>query len=308
MSTAIGLTVGSHASKDLGKFIAVFEPLCVETETGDSLRVEAFGLADPNGNGLCSLAELEGFIQKMLMAAYPTKGKERVAANLFDAFRPCYIRAFTDAKDYKADTGAKIKGTKGATDDDFVSVEEFRLFNVYICVYAAMYDAFAKIGESQPHLSHLSGTNTVSISLNPLALSHLPKPLALLLARAAGIRRGRGRSRCERRQADRAERVDEGLQDRPELRVRGPGQCHLEGPRTSSLQLHGRQWGRHTFLASFFPSFLSSFLSSFLASLFPPFLASFRPSLLPFFRPSILPFVLPSVYGKNLRSFAFRGI
>ena len=68
------------------------------------------------------------------------------ATTSFDAFRPCYLRAFTDAKDYKADTGDVIKGTKNATDDDYVSVEEFRLFCVYICVYAAMFDACAKIG------------------------------------------------------------------------------------------------------------------------------------------------------------------
>ena len=75
MPNAFGLTIGSHASKDLGKFIAVFEPLCAETSEGESLRKEGFELADPNGNGLCSLAELEGYMQKKLQAAYPKKGK-----------------------------------------------------------------------------------------------------------------------------------------------------------------------------------------------------------------------------------------
>ena len=148
---SFGLCVGKSASKDLMKVIGVFEPLCAETPEGESLRKEGFELADPNGNGLCSLAELEGYMQKKLQAAYPKKKDEPdIAADLYSAFRPCYIRAFTDAKDYKADLGETIKGTKNATDDDFVSVEEFRLFNVYICVYAAMFDAFAKIGESKP--------------------------------------------------------------------------------------------------------------------------------------------------------------
>ena len=148
---SFGFACGSSATKDLQKFMAVFEPCCAETPEGESLRKEGFELADPNGNGLCSLAELEGYMQKKLMAMYPKKKKTDpdVAMDLFDAFRPSYIRAFTDAKDYKADTGKVIKGTKDATDDDFVSVEEFRLFNVYVIIYAAMFDAFAKIGESR---------------------------------------------------------------------------------------------------------------------------------------------------------------
>ena len=31
--------------------------------------------------------------------------------DLFDLFRPCYIRAFADAKDYKADSGKVLEGT-----------------------------------------------------------------------------------------------------------------------------------------------------------------------------------------------------
>ena len=121
----------------------VVDPLVRCATEGAGLRTEGFSLADPNGNGLCSLAELEGFVQKALMMKYPANEEGR---DLFAAFRPCYLRAFTDAKDYKADTGDVMKGTKNATDDDFVSVEEFRLFCVYVCVYATMFDAFAKIG------------------------------------------------------------------------------------------------------------------------------------------------------------------
>ena len=38
-----------------------------------------------------------------------------------------------------------IEGAKTATADDFVTFDEFRVFNAYACVYAAMFDAFAKI-------------------------------------------------------------------------------------------------------------------------------------------------------------------
>ena len=144
---AAGLKIGKTATPELKAFVAAFEPLCGSDESGEAARKEGFTLADPNGNGLCSLAELEGFVLKTLLAAYPKKGRDEPdkGRDLWDAFRPCYIRAFNDAKDYKADTGAKIKGTKKATDDDFVSVEEFKLFCVYLILYAAMFDAFAKI-------------------------------------------------------------------------------------------------------------------------------------------------------------------
>ena len=65
--------------------------------------------------------------------------------DLFKAFRPSYIRAFKDAADYAKDDGVTIKGTKNATQDDFVSKEEFKYFCIYVLIYAAMFDAFAKI-------------------------------------------------------------------------------------------------------------------------------------------------------------------
>ena len=65
--------------------------------------------------------------------------------DLFDAFRPCYIRAYTDAKDVMEDDGTVLDGTKSSTADDFVSWGEFRMLNAFLCIYAAMYDAFAKI-------------------------------------------------------------------------------------------------------------------------------------------------------------------
>ena len=47
--------------------------------------------------------------------------------DLFDAFRPCYIRAFNDAKDIVDDKGGKVlEGTKDSTADDFVSHERAR--------------------------------------------------------------------------------------------------------------------------------------------------------------------------------------
>jgi hypothetical protein len=111
-------------SKDFFMFQDAFEPMCAETPEGEALRKEGFISADPNGNGLCSLAELETFVLKHLVAKYPRFGKGvdifEPGKDLFDAFRPCYMRAFVDAKDYKANTGEVIEGTEFADDDDFV--------------------------------------------------------------------------------------------------------------------------------------------------------------------------------------------
>ena len=94
------------------------------------------------------MAEIEGFVLQTLLKAYPRdkvfKSMEK-GRDLFDAFRPCYIKAFNDAKDYKSDTGAVIAGTKKSTADDFVSFGEFRLMCAYLCIYARMYDAFSLV-------------------------------------------------------------------------------------------------------------------------------------------------------------------
>jgi hypothetical protein len=101
-------------------FQAVFEPLCSEKYRGEKMRREAYLTADPNGNGLCSLAELETFVLKYLLTKYPRTGKGNgmvePGQDLFKAFRPCYMRAFADAKDYKANDGEVIKGTDDADD------------------------------------------------------------------------------------------------------------------------------------------------------------------------------------------------
>ena len=80
-------------------------------------------LTNDTSKGLCSLAELETFVLASLMSKYPKTGKGKAlktpGQDLFKAFRPCYVRAFSDAKDYKKDTGDVIAGTKDATDDDF---------------------------------------------------------------------------------------------------------------------------------------------------------------------------------------------
>lgn len=141
-----GLTVGKSASEDLFLFNECFQPLAEKGPEGAALRKKGFSLADPNGNGLCSLAEIEGFIMGTLCAKYPKTKDSDKGRDLFELFRPCFIKAYNDAKDIMDDQGGKVlEGTKDSTADDFVSWGEFRLLNAYLCIYATMFDAFSKI-------------------------------------------------------------------------------------------------------------------------------------------------------------------
>ena len=50
-------------------------------------------------------------------------------------------------QDIMDDDGTFLEGTQ-STADDYVSWGEFRLLNAYLCIYAAMYDAFMNIDSS----------------------------------------------------------------------------------------------------------------------------------------------------------------
>ena len=65
---SIGLTIRS-GSDQLASFTRVFEPYSVKNDAGKELRKTGFRKADPNGNGLCSLAEIENFILSTLIEA-----------------------------------------------------------------------------------------------------------------------------------------------------------------------------------------------------------------------------------------------
>jgi len=129
---------GSGVSENYKTFAAAFKPLCQLNEPDSKAkRGEAWKLADPNGNGQCSLAELDGWIKQHLLNADPASGE-----TVWKAFRPCYIRAFTDAKDIGE---AKPLGTSTANTDDYIQARTFRVFCSYLCIYGEMYDAFALV-------------------------------------------------------------------------------------------------------------------------------------------------------------------
>jgi len=137
----LAASLSEAGSENLTQFISCFEPLTARTPEAKRLCAQAWSACDPNGNNLASLAECEAFVQATLIGAHGSGPGE----DLFTFFRPSYIRAFNDAKDFKKDDGKVIKGTDHATADDFVSKGELRLFCGYLCFYSAMYDAFTKV-------------------------------------------------------------------------------------------------------------------------------------------------------------------
>jgi hypothetical protein len=135
-------------SANLKIFVDCFNDMAVPGDVAKAARVHAWMAADPNGNGHCSLAEIDGWIQKALIQyMVTTAGKDgdvkearARADDIWKCYRPSYIRAFNDAKDIGKDKA--LKGAK-ATEDDYVQPEEFRLLCAYLCIYATMFDAFS---------------------------------------------------------------------------------------------------------------------------------------------------------------------
>jgi len=134
---ANAVVAGGGPSPEYGKFKGVFAPLSTKDDASKSARKEEWGRADPNGNGQCSLAELDGWIKQCLLNACPGDGEE-----LWKRFRASYIRAFSDARDIGKDVPL---GTSNCSTDDFVQKRTFRVFIAYLVVYAEMYDAFSLI-------------------------------------------------------------------------------------------------------------------------------------------------------------------
>jgi len=133
--------IDGGGTPELHDLVSVMKPMTEKTTEGRKALSRGWSKADPNGNGLCSLAELDSFIKETLTGAHGTEKGEA----LFALFRPSFIRAYNDAKDYKKDDGTVIAGTEGATQDDFVSKGEFRLFVGYVVIYGAMFDGFSKL-------------------------------------------------------------------------------------------------------------------------------------------------------------------
>lgn len=145
------------ASEGVKVFIDCFNDMAVPGDGARAARVHAWQGADPNGNGQCSLAEIDGWIQKTLIGYLQSsvegppgnpafKEAKAKAEDIWRSYRPSYIRAFNDAKDIGKD---KAIGGISATEDDYIQKPEFRLLNAYLCIYALMFDAFSLVDGKQ---------------------------------------------------------------------------------------------------------------------------------------------------------------
>jgi Ca2+-binding EF-hand superfamily protein len=135
------LIIGHNGTEALKDFVSVFEPFEAKTDEASKLRKDAFRNADSNGSGYCSLAEMEVFIQAALRDRYEG-GKD---SELFDRFRPSYLHAFKSAKVVVNSDGSVLGGMKTATADDYVSFAEFRLFTIFLRIYASMFSIFITV-------------------------------------------------------------------------------------------------------------------------------------------------------------------
>lgn len=132
-------------SDSLTKFLSCFMGLATKGKLARAARITAWMSVDNNGNGMCSLAEVDGWIQKVLQAEFAENDEYLL---IWKRFRPCYIRAFNDANDIAGEKG--LKGSTTTTTDSYVTKTEFRLLCAYLCIYASMFEAFSMIDGKVP--------------------------------------------------------------------------------------------------------------------------------------------------------------
>jgi len=156
------LAEDSHSSVDLFRFIYCFQSLCAKQKsknggTSKTLRLAAWQALDFNGNRIVSLAETGKWVGERLVNFYAEEENKALGVDkstaqlLYKHFYPCFIRAFLDAADYGAaekvsqKNGGKSYSNTKTTTDDYVTVKEFRLLVTYLCIYAAIWEAFGNI-------------------------------------------------------------------------------------------------------------------------------------------------------------------
>jgi hypothetical protein len=156
------LAEDEHTTRELFLFMYCFQELCAKPKSthgakSKTLRISAWQLLDFNGNKIVSLAETGKFVGERLITFYNDGDQKGLGVSteecklLYKRFYPCFIRAFLDAADFGAPTkvtqkgGGKVYGNTKTTGDDYVQFREFRLLCTYLCIYAAIYEAFGNV-------------------------------------------------------------------------------------------------------------------------------------------------------------------
>jgi len=120
-------------------FLECFEGMGAKTRRAKANRTQAWMALDNNGNGYVSLAETGKWVKNSLINYVGDADKANI---IYKSFYPSYIRSFKDAADASKDK--QITGSDACT-DDYVQKSEFRLLCAYLCLYAIMFDHFARI-------------------------------------------------------------------------------------------------------------------------------------------------------------------
>ena len=100
----------SEKNADLREFVSNFASLAVPGAQAKAVRKQTWLAVDPNGNGLVSLAEFDGWIKKTLLLNATSPEESAEADRLWKLYRPSYIRAFNDAKDVSKEREIKSVG------------------------------------------------------------------------------------------------------------------------------------------------------------------------------------------------------
>ena len=135
----IGLRlVNRSVGKYLPIFLGCFAPL---TEPGaEEARQNSFTLAEPNERGEVSI---EGF-ERSLQMALTIKTKSEMKGNaIFARFQRSYHISFARGAAWKfhKTTSASLSSSLPPV-FSFVTADQWRILHVYLCAYAAMYDAY----------------------------------------------------------------------------------------------------------------------------------------------------------------------
>ncbi len=132
--------IGTRASLETIAFVDVFRALGEKTKDHSRLRKYIFSEID-SGRGKVRLDDLNEFIASALKQKYgDEEGQE-----IFELFSPCYRHAYESAKLLKRNRVKQSISTYDQDEDDNISFTEFRIFTVFLCIYAAMFDIFSMI-------------------------------------------------------------------------------------------------------------------------------------------------------------------
>ena len=155
MKTAFGLNLSKNVSSELLKLVKCFAALADSGPDADEERADVFELGNPSGkDNLMNVKGFHTYTRKMLLDKFPstaskvTSQQKTPGQDVYEAFEPILSFAFDMAAAWKHTEAEDDAAAATAVDMDAlvgnarVSLDQFRVLNAFVCVVAAMYDAF----------------------------------------------------------------------------------------------------------------------------------------------------------------------